>query len=40
MKPYYQHAGITIYHGVDFFVRLMVDCIHETRAKERLQAIS
>ena len=29
MKPYYEHAGITIYHG-----RIMVDCDAWTPTKE------
>ena len=35
MRPYYEHAGITIYHGAD-----RVEYWYEARTKERLQAIS
>lgn len=39
MKPYYEHAGITIYHGVDFSMRFVIDSSHEARPQKRLQAI-
>ena len=34
--PYYEEAGITIYHEVDNLIGPVIDCYYETWAEKRI----